>query len=332
MSTEQIAFSLQPSAGLIIFAFLLDLILGDPRWFPHPVVLIGWLISTLEYVLRSLIKSKGWELLTGGILAIVVPVSAFLAAYWLIGVAGSFSQAAGWLTAVFLGYTTIAARSLYAEPQKVAKLLLAGELPGARKELSCLVGRDTQELDEKGIVRALIETVAENTSDGVIAPLFYLAIGGAPLAIAYKAVNTLDSMVGYKNDKYLYFGRASARLDDVANYIPARLSALLIIVAAFILSKDWKNAWRIMLRDGRNHPSPNSGYPEAVMAGAMGRRLGGPSYYGGIPSNKPFIGNERGEFQVVDVRESGALMITASVFMVVLSVSVLAILGRRWIN
>lgn len=321
-----------PEWHIIFFAFILDLVLGDPRWFPHPVVFIGRLISTLEYVLRRFIKSKGWELLAGGILAIVVPVSAFLVTYWLIVITSSFSQAAGWLAAVFLGYTTIAARSLYAEPQKVAKLILTGDLPGARKELSCLVGRDTQELDEKGIVRALVETVAENTSDGVIAPLFYLAIGGPPLAMAYKAVNTLDSMVGYKNDKYFYFGRASARLDDVANYIPARLSALLIIVAAFILRKDWKNAWRIMLRDGRKHPSPNSGYPEAAMAGAMGIRLGGLSYYGGTPSNKPFIGDEKGKFQVDDVRKSGWLMITASVFMVVLSVFVLAILEQRWIN
>lgn len=321
-----------PEWHIIFFAFILDLILGDPRWFPHPVVFMGRLISFLENVFRSFIKSKVWELLTGGILAIVVPVSAFLVTYWLIGVAGSFSQAAGWLAAVFLGYTTIAARSLYAEPQKVAKLLLTGDLPGARKELSCLVGRDTRELDAKGIVRALVETVAENTSDGVIAPLFYLAIGGPPLAMAYKAINTLDSMVGYKNEKYLYFGRASARLDDIANYIPARLSALLIIVAAFTLRKDWIGACKITVRDGRNHPSPNSGYPEAAVAGALGRRLGGLSYYGGLPSNKPVIGDERGEFEVVDVKNVGKLMITASVFMVVLSVSVLAILGRRWIN
>lgn len=321
-----------PEWHIIFFAFILDLILGDPRWFPHPVVLIGRLISFLENVFRISIKNKGWELLAGGILAIVVPASAFLVTYWLIGTASSFSQAAGWLAAVFLGYTTIAARSLYSEPQKVAKLLLTGDLPDARKELSCLVGRDTQELDEKGIVRALIETVAENTSDGVIAPLFYLAIGGPPLAMAYKAVNTLDSMVGYKNERYLHFGRASARLDDIANYIPARLSALLMIFAAFILRKDWIGACKITARDGRNHPSPNSGYPEAAMAGAMGKRLGGLSYYGGIPSNKPFIGNEKGDFQVVDVKNAGKLMITASVFMVALSVSVLAILGQRWIN
>lgn len=317
---------------IILSAFLLDLILGDPRWFPHPVMFIGRLISALEDVFRRFAKSKAWELLTGCILATVVPVSAFLVTYWLIGTASHFSLLAGWLAAVFLGYTTIAARSLYAESRKVAKLLLTGDLPSARKELSYLVGRDTHNLDEKGIIRALVETVAENTSDGVIAPLFYLAIGGPPLAMAYKAVNTLDSMVGYKNEKYLYFGRASARLDDIANYIPARLSALLLIVAAFILRKDWRGAWRITVRDRRNHPSPNSGYPEAAVAGALGRRLGGLSYYGGVPSNKPFIGDEQEEFQITDVRNTSRIMMTASVFMVLLSVFVLAILEQRWTN
>ena len=208
-------------------------------------------------------------------------------------------------------------------------MLDAKNLDGARNELSCLVGRDTSSLDEKGITRALLETVAENTSDGVIAPLFYLAIGGPPLAMAYKAINTLDSMVGYKNEKYLYFGRASARLDDIANYIPARITAILLAVAAFILRKDWRRAWRITLRDSGNHPSPNSGYPEAAVAGALGRRLGGLSYYGGMPSNKPFIGDDAGEFQVRDVREAGRLMLMTSALMVLISIVVLSIWGQR---
>lgn len=323
MSTEQIAFSLQPSAGLIFSAFLLDLILGDPRWFPHPVVLIGKLISFLEGLFRGFAKSKVTEFAAGVVLALIVPAVAFVAAYWLIEIASSFGAWLGWLAAVFLGYTVMAAKSLYSEPLKVAKLLLTGDIQGARRELSYLVGRDTHSLDEMGIVRALVETVAENASDGVIAPLFYLAIGGPPLAMAYKAVNTLDSMVGYKNDKYLYFGRASARLDDLVNFIPARITAVLLVAAAFILGKDWKMSWKTVIRDGRNHTSPNSGYPEAAVAGALGRRLGGLSHYGGIPSNKPFIGDEEDEFQIGDVRAAGNLMIAASAVMVLLSVLIL---------
>ena len=317
---------------IVVSAFILDLALGDPRWFPHPIILIGHLITSVENDFRKFIKSRTSELLAGSVLAVIVPLAVFSFTYWLIYVARIMNPWIGLVTAVVLGYTTIAAKSLYEEPLKVASMLTAGDITGARKGLSYLVGRDTHDLDEKGIVRALVETVAENTSDGVIAPLFYLAIGGPPLAMAYKAVNTLDSMVGYKNDKYLYFGRASARLDDLVNYIPARLTALLIVFAAFILCKDWKWAWRIALRDRRNHPSPNSGYPEAAVAGAMRRRLGGLSYYGGIPSNKPFIGDEQGEFQVMDVRDAGRLMITSSILMVLLSVLIIAVLGQRCIN
>lgn len=312
-----------PEWHIIFFAFILDLILGDPRWFPHPVVFIGRLISLLENIFRRFIKTKIWELLAGCILATVVPVSAFLVPYWLIGTASSFGQSAGWMAAVFLGYTAIAARSLYSEPQKVAKLLLTGDLPGARKELSCLVGRDTHNLDEKGITRALVETVAENASDGIIAPLFYLAIGGPPLAMAYKAVNTLDSMVGYKNERYLYFGRASARLDDIANYIPARITAILLVFAAFILRKDWKGAWRITLRDGRNHPSPNSGYPEAAVAGALGIKLGGLSSYDGVHCNKPTIGDDKQQLNIRDVRNAQVLMLAAATLMVSAAVIIL---------
>ncbi len=313
-------------SSIIFFAFLLDLFLGDPRRLPHPVAIIGRGISLGEGILRRLAKVKAAEILAGMILAVIIPVSAFIAVDFIIKLISHIHHWAGWLAAVFLGYTTIAAKSLYTESQKVANRLSAKDLQGARKELSYLVGRDTHNLDEKEVVRALVETVAENTSDGVIAPLFYLAIGGPPLAMAYKAVNTLDSMVGYKNERYLYFGRASARLDDLVNFIPARITAILIVVAAFILRKDWRGAWKIMLRDRRNHPSPNSGYPEAAVAGAIGRRLGGLSCYGGSPSDKPFIGDERGEFQVIDVRDAGRLMITSSILMVLISVLFIAVL------
>lgn len=317
---------------IILSAFILDLVLGDPRWFPHPVILIGRLITSVEKDFRKFMKGRTSKLLAGGVLALIVPLTAFSVVYWLIFAAKTVSLWTGWLSAAFLGYTTIAVKSLYEEPLKVTSLLAAGDINGARKELSYLVGRDTHDLDEKGIVRALVETVAENTSDGVIAPLFYLAIGGPPLAMAYKAVNTLDSMVGYKSERYLYFGRASARLDDVVNYIPARLTAILIVFAAFVSRKNWKGALRIMLRDRRNHPSPNSGYPESAMAGAIGRRLGGLSYYGGVASNKPFIGDEHGEFQVGDVKDAGRLMITSSILMVLISMLFMAASGLKCIN
>lgn len=315
--------------SIILFAFILDLLLGDPRWFPHPVMLIGKLISFLEGLFRSFAKSNVLEFVGGVILAIIVPAVAFIVTYRLMQIANHFNPWIGWLVAVFLAYTTIAARSLYIEPLKVARSISAGNLDRARHELSYLVGRDTSNLDEKEITRALVETVAENTSDGVIAPLFYLAIGGPPLAMAYKAINTLDSMVGYKNGRYLYFGRASARLDDVVNYIPARLAALLLILAALILRKDWKRALKITLRDRKNHQSPNSGHPEAAVAGALGRRLGGLSYYGGVASNKPFIGDDAGDFKVTDVRDAGRLMITSAVLMVFISIFILSIWGQR---
>lgn len=323
MSTDISSFILHPSPCLFLAAFILDLALGDPRWLPHPAVLIGRLIELLEGVFRRVFRGKISELIAGGILAFIVPVTGSAVAFFIIYVVMMFSHWAGWLLAVFLGYTTIAAKSLYEEPLKVADLIAAGNLDEARKKLSYLVGRDTHNLDEKEIIRALVETVAENTSDGVIAPLFYLAVGGPPLAMAYKAINTLDSMVGYKNERYLYFGRASARLDDVFNYIPARFTALLMIIAAFILRKNWIGSWKTILRDGRNHSSPNSGYPEAAVAGAIGRRLGGPSCYGGVLNNKPFIGDEAGEFNVEDVKNSGRIMFISSVVMVGITVLIL---------
>lgn len=323
MSCQLSAISYQHGSSLIFFAFLLDLLLGDPRWFPHPVVLIGRLISFLEGLFRRFALGRTAELFVGTLLAALVPTIAFSAVWGIVWFAGGINIWFGWFAAVFLGYTTIAASSLYGESRKVAELVSSGDLEGARKALSYLVGRDTQDLDEKEIIRALVETVAENTSDGVIAPLFYLAIGGPPLAMAYKAINTLDSMVGYKNERYFYLGRASARLDDIVNYIPARLTALLIVLAAFILRKDWKGSWAIMQRDSRNHPSPNSGYPEAAVAGAIGRRLGGLSYYGGIGSNKPFIGDEGGQFAARDVKDAGTLMLAASFLMAAISMLIL---------
>lgn len=273
---------------LVITSLLLDWLLGDPRWLPHPVVAIGRLVAALERVLRRFVANER----SAGVLLLVLTVGVSVAAAWgLVLGAGFLHPAAGFAVEAFLGWTCLAARSLHDESGRVAEALARGDLPAARHALSLIVGRDTEALPEPEIWRGAVETVAENTSDGVIAPLFWLMVGGAPLAIAYKAVNTLDSMVGYKNERYLRFGWASARFDDLVNLVPARLTGVLMALAAPILGLSGRNAWRIMLRDGRNHSSPNSGIPEAAAAGALGVQLGGTNRYFGKPVAKPTIGD-----------------------------------------
>jgi adenosylcobinamide-phosphate synthase len=273
---------------IIIAAVILDLFIGDPSFLPHPVIFMGRLIVVLEKVLRRVVRSER----LGGILLLVltVAISCGVAAMLLKG-AYAVSPLLGFALAVFLSFSCIAARSLQQESKLVANRLAAGDLTGARAYLSRIVGRDTAELDDPEVWRANVETVAENTSDGIIAPLFCLILGGPLLALAYKAVNTLDSMVGYKNDRYLDFGWASAKADDLANYIPARLTGLLMVAAAPLAGLSARSAWRIMCRDGRNHSSPNSGIPEAAAAGALGVMLGGASFYSGILVVKPTIGD-----------------------------------------
>jgi adenosylcobinamide-phosphate synthase len=224
------------------------------------------------------------------LLVLTVSITAGLAFVLLKG-AYAVNPWLGFAVAVIISWSCLAARSLHRESQLVAEALGRGDLTAARRYLANIVGRDTAELDEAEIWRATVETVAENTSDGVIAPLFYLCLGGPLLAIAYKAVNTLDSMVGYRNERYIEFGRASARFDDLANFIPARITGLLMVAAAPLFGLSARNAWRIMRRDGRNHSSPNSGIPEAAVAGALGVRLGGTNLYGGRPVEKPTIGD-----------------------------------------
>jgi len=274
--------------AIVVGAVLLDLVLGDPRALPHPVVGIGRLISLLEGPLRRLIPNL--RLAGVALLVTVVGVSYALAAS-LIYAAYLFAPALGFVVALYLSWVSLAARSLHLESAKVAKALQRGDLPAARLALSYIVGRETADLDEPEIIRGAVETVAENTGDGVIAPLFYLMLGGPALAVAYKAVNTLDSMVGYKNERYLEFGWASARFDDLANYLPARLTGLLMVVTAYLCGLSGAGAWRILKRDGRNHSSPNSGFPEAAAAGALGVRLGGANRYFGRVVEKPAIGD-----------------------------------------
>jgi adenosylcobinamide-phosphate synthase len=273
---------------ILITAIILDLLLGDPRWLPHPVVGMGKLISAGEKVLRRLIRNER----TGGVLLLVSVVGATsLITYFLLKGANAASPYLGGALAVALAWTCLAARSLHGESKLVANRLIAGDLEGARLYLSRIVGRDTDNLNEPEIWRALVETVAENTSDGIVAPLFYLMIGGPVLGLAYKAVNTLDSMVGYKNERYHRFGWASARFDDLANWLPARLTGLLMAVAAPFVGLSPAGAFTMMARDGGNHSSPNSGIPEAATAGALGVRLGGTNRYFGQPVEKPTIGD-----------------------------------------
>ena len=273
---------------IVIVAVTLDLLLGDPSWLPHPVVGIGKLISTQERHLRRLIRN---ERLAGVLLLISVVGTTALLAFLLLKGASAIHSYLGAALAAVLAWTCLAARSLQRESSLVAERLIAGDLPGARQYLSRIVGRDTDDLDEAEIWRALVETVAENTSDGIIAPLFYLLIGGPVLGLAYKAVNTLDSMVGYKNERYREFGWASARFDDLANWLPARLTGLLMVLAAPIVGFSAGTAFTMMIRDGGNHSSPNSGIPEAATAGALGVRLGGTNRYFGQPVEKPTIGD-----------------------------------------
>lgn len=323
---------------ILLSAFALDLILGDPRWLPHPVRAIGWTIQRTETVLRRLTRTPLAEKAAGVLLVVlIVSLASFLSQFLLLSFF-RISFSIGFALSVLLAYTTLAAKDLGNAAKAVLRHLVAGEIEQARTGLSMIVGRDTADLDEQEIARAVVETVAENTSDGVIAPLFYLAIGGPALALAYKAVNTLDSMVGYRNEKYINFGWAAARVDDVANFIPARITAVLICLSSEFLrglktlttisaavnpqseiqnpQSKITSPWHIMLRDGNKHPSPNSGYPEAAMAGALGIQLGGPGTYGGKPSLKPFIGEAINRLDKKHIEKSVQLMYCTTSFAV----------------
>lgn len=292
--------------------FLLDLLLGDPYWLPHPIRLIGSLISGLEKKLRngkaernSRNELKDGALLVFSVLTITVCVTAIL-----IFAAYHIHPYLGVLTETIMTYQILATKCLKVESMKVCHCLQTEGLEAARKAVSMIVGRDTSVLDEEGVAKAAIETVAENTSDGVIAPMLYTALGGPIAGFFYKAVNTMDSMVGYKNEKYLYFGRAAARLDDLVNYIPSRISAWLMICAAFIGGKSYsgRQAYKIYKRDNRKHASPNSAQTESVCAGALGIRLAGDACYFGKTVKKPFIGDACRSVEYEDIKRVNKLM------------------------
>lgn len=272
----------------ILLAMLLDLLLGDPRWLPHPVQGIGWLAQRVEAPLRRLIANQK---LAGVVAAVWVVGATTLVGFGLLKGAALLYPLAGDIVAILLLYTCLATRSLHDHALAVYRPLISGNLVEARQRVGWLVGRDTDQLDEGEVTRAAVESVAENTVDGCTAPLLYACLAGPLGALAYKAISTLDSTFGYKNERYLQFGWASARLDDLANLLPARLTALLVIPAALLLRLDAGTAWQIFKRDRHNHPSPNGGQIEAAVAGALRIRLGGVNSYFGQPSTRPFMGD-----------------------------------------
>jgi adenosylcobinamide-phosphate synthase len=293
----------------ILIAVALDLIIGDPRWFPHPVKLMGKLAMGLEPRFRAIIQIPR---VAGGATACTVIVTTVACAAGLMIAFRSVHPVAGDLMSIFLIYSGLAAWDMVAHSKKVYEALKEGALEDARLGVAMICGRDTDQLDEAGVVRAAIESVAENAADGVISPLFYAVIGGPIAIMAYKAVNTLDSTFGYKNPKYLEFGWFSARLDDLVNFIPARLTGILIPVAAFILNLNVVQSYRIFARDRLRHPSPNAGQAEAAMAGALGIQLGGLSYYGGEPSNKPTLGEPLTAPKLEHIQQANRLLLVAS--------------------
>ena len=293
--------NLMPLAVLFL-AVLLDLLIGDPRVDYHPVALIGKLISAWERLLYRGTSPQPAKRVAGALLVLgtVLPVwlLVYLCLTWLHRLYLSGGHPQLWVyiylvVSAFFLWSTISIRSLDRAAREILDLLRRGDLMEARRRVGFIVGRDTERLDPAEIARATVETVAENISDGVIAPLCYFLLGGPALACAYRAINTLDSMVGYRNEHYRDFGMVAARLDDVVNFIPARLTMLLLVGGALLLGLDWRQAWKLSWRDAPKHPSPNSGYPEAAVAGALGVQLGGLNYYGGVPSLRALMGDPK---------------------------------------
>lgn len=300
----------------IYTGYALDLIIGDPYSFPHPVRFIGKLISFVEKQIRKMTSSDKGLKIAGFFLWFVV-VGVTLGSTSIVLRLFEFNKIAYFAVNTILIYTTLATKCLKDESTKIYKVLKTGDLEKSRIQLSYIVGRDTTNLSEKEIVRATVETVAENTVDGIIAPLFYGFIGGAPLAMAYKAINTLDSTVGYKNDKYYYLGYASAKIDDIANYIPARLGVILLSLGSLLAGFNFKNALKIGIRDRKNHKSPNCALSEGAIAGALGIQLGGTNVYFGKEVYKPTIGDKSREIEIEDIVRTNKIMYSSSIISII---------------
>ena len=297
-----------------VVAFLVDAVIGDPRSKFHPVVLIGNLISLLEKILRRDVDSPLQKIIKGGVLVVIVIGVAYGVGF---GIEALSRMVPNFAVQIFIQASVlsfmISPRSLADTAREIYSLLAVENLAGAREKVSWIVGRDTQNLNESEVARATVETVAENTVDGIISPLIYFAVGGLPLAVAYRAINTMDSMLGYKNEKYLHFGRVAARVDDVANFVPARLTGLLFICAAVVLHMNYRNAFDMMKRDAMKHPSPNGGWAEATVAGALNIRLGGMNYYFGEPHFRAYMGEPHEPLTARHIIGAIKLMYTATI-------------------
>lgn len=312
------------SRSVLVGAYLLDFFIGDPEWSLHPMRLIGKMIGWLERLLRATESSD--EKISGVILCTAVVMVTYGITWSFLYLSYQVNSQVGTLVTIVVAYFTLSMKSLGDAAKSIKSLLSEGDEVKARTFLARIVGRDTSELNTKEMIRATVETVAENTSDGVIAPLFYLAVGGPPLAMAYKAINTLDSMVGYKNEQYLRLGWASAKCDDIANYLPARITGVLMIAAAFLLQMDWRAAYRIMSRDARTHESPNSGYPESALAGALQVQLGGVNYYRGIKKVADYLGDAQKELSEQSIEDAVSVMYLTSALMLLLSLVLVGVL------
>lgn len=312
---------LNPEVFLLAVAF--DLLIGDPKWLIHPTQMMGYLIAGLEKLLRRFTSTPARELWAGGLLVGIVVLAVYLVTLVFVWFSHRLNYWLDVVVSAWLLSTTFAIKGLAQAGLDIFRVLQSGDLLTARKNLSYIVGRDTEHLSSTEVVRATVETVAENIVDGVISPLFYAILGGIPFAFVYRAINTMDSMLGYKNERYLYFGRVAARADDVTNYIPARVTAGLLLLAAKICGLNWRKALYHLKTDAKKHPSPNSGLPEAAVAGALGVSLGGLNFYGGIPSPRAILGEAIYELKPKHILEVVRLLYCTSALGILLGLAIL---------
>ncbi|KKM13082.1 cobalamin biosynthesis protein [Clostridiales bacterium PH28_bin88] len=312
------------SAELLLAAFGVDLLVGDPRWLVHPTQVIGWVISRMESLFRRIAHSPLAERIAGTTLVALVVLGSWTATYWILRLSGNLSPVLSNGLGIWFLATTIAARGLAGAGGEVYSHLMNGNLGQARQSLGYIVGRDTEKLPVPEVVRGAVETVAENTVDGIVSPVFYAVLGGVPLAMAYRAVNTLDSMLGYRNERYRYFGWAAARLDDLANYLPARITGLLMLAVIGIMGMDIRGACKIWRRDAKKHPSPNSGIPESVTAGGLGVRLGGINSYHGQASFRAHMGEDRKPLEPSHIKDTIRIMYATAILVCLIGAAILA--------
>jgi len=311
---------------ILIIALIVDLIISDPSWIPHPVVIIGSLISWLEKYLLKKEDSPLMAKIKGAILAAIVLAFSYYLTFIIIQLSLQLNQYFAYSLEVFLLSLSLALKGLIDAGKEVYSALKVDDLDLARKKVNLIVGRDCSQSSRQQVIRAVLETLAENTSDGILAPAFYYLLGGLPLAVAYKAVNTMDSMLGYKNESYINFGFAAAKTDDLFNYIPARMTAFLMVAAAFLLNYDFKGALKTVINDAAKHPSPNAGYPEAAAAGALALRFGGVNYYHGQKSFRAYIGQKNKSFELQDVLKLNKLIYLTMLLFLLTAAAILALI------